>query len=146
MVRYYLSLSRQDDAFDVYFVPSVDEYHKFINNQQFQYYTENGCSGTNWVSYSGVCEGVAQGSGLLIATHGHILINHLVTVTTTLTEQGLLQSPDIPIVTEQSGGGNKQQGSNQSTPSSTTDFSLGIVFILVLVGGGIAAMRYAIKR
>ena len=145
---YSVSLSRQDDAFDAYFVPSVDEYNKFANNQQFQYYTGNGCSGTNWVSYSGTCEGVAQGSGLLIATHGHILINHLVTVTATLTEQGLLQSSNIPVVTGQSGSNNapQQQGSNQSTQNDTSfSWVVGIV-IIVLIGGGIAAMKYAVKR
>lgn len=148
---YSISFSRQDDAFDVYFVPSSDEYNKFVNNQQFQYYQGNGCSGTNWVSYNGLCQGVAQGSGLLIVTHGHLLINHLVTITAELTEQSTLQSSNIPAVSYQSGNSNSslQQGANPTIPptSNTPDYSwaVGAILILVLLGGGIAGMRYALK-
>ena len=147
---YSISLSRQDDAFDVYFVPSVDEYNKFTNKQEFQYYQGNGCSGTNWVSYNGLCQGVSQGSGLLIATHSHILINHLVTVTATMTEEKTSQSSNIPVVSEPSEGSYipPQQASNQSTPpNNTRNFSWIIgVIIIMLIGGGIAAMKYAVRR
>jgi len=98
-ISYSISLSRQDDAFDVYFVPSSDEFNKYTNNQPIQYYQGNGCSGTNWVNYNAVCQGVSQGSGLLIATHSHILLNHLVTVTAKLTEQNFVQSSTIPTIT-----------------------------------------------
>lgn len=147
---YSISLSRQDDAFDVYFVPSIDEYNKYANRQQFQYYQGNGCFGTNLISYRGVCQGVAQGSGLLISTHGHILINHLVTVTAELTEQSIEQPTNIPILSEPSGTSNppSQQVANQSNTPNTTSYSSWItaIIIMTVIGGGLTAMRYASKR
>ncbi len=148
-ISYSISLSRQDDAFDVYVVPSQSEYNNYVNNQQFQYYQGNGCYGTNRVSYNGVCEGIAQNSGLLVATRGHILINHLVTVTAQLTEQNIVSPTNIPVLSQPSGS-SLPQVTNQSPPSGNNSpnysWVIGSIIIVVLLGGGFAAMRYAIKR
>lgn len=52
-------------GFDVYFVPSAQEQENYDSgNSKFQYY--DGCSGINYSSFSGTCDDVEKGSGLLI--------------------------------------------------------------------------------
>jgi len=143
---YSVSLSSQNEAFDVYFVPSIDELSKYTNNQQFQYYTDKGCYGTNWVTYNGFCNGVSQTSGLLIATHSHLLINHLITITAQFTEQTVSSiNPAIPAVS----GGSQPSAQSSNTQSPTTNDSgfvwIGILIVVIIICGGIGAMVYAMK-
>jgi len=49
----------------VYFVSSSTQREGF-SNSDFDYYQESGCFGQNKQSYSGTCNNIQKGSGLLI--------------------------------------------------------------------------------
>jgi len=53
-------------GFDVYFVPSVDEFYKWGKGKSFNYYNDKSCFAKGYLSYSGTCKGVESSSGLLI--------------------------------------------------------------------------------
>jgi hypothetical protein len=53
-------------GFDVYFVPSVNEFDKWADGEPFNYFEGDGCFAENMLSVGGTCEGVNQDSGLLI--------------------------------------------------------------------------------
>jgi cell division septation protein DedD len=53
-------------GFDVYFVPSVNEFDNWVDGESFNYFVDNGCSAENMLSVGGTCKGVTQDSGLLI--------------------------------------------------------------------------------
>jgi hypothetical protein len=52
-------------GFDVYFVSSYVQREKFTSSE-FDYYKESDCYGQNKQSYSGTCNNVHKGSGLLV--------------------------------------------------------------------------------
>jgi len=64
----YYSVSTDDPTygFDVYFVPSIKSLDDWKVGKPFKYYSDKECFGKNYRSYSGTCNGVAQGSGLLV--------------------------------------------------------------------------------
>ncbi|MDA1125255.1 MAG: matrixin family metalloprotease [Crenarchaeota archaeon] len=53
-------------GFDVYFVPSVQEFDKWIEDESFSYFDDEGCFSKNMISVGGTCKGVTQDSGLLV--------------------------------------------------------------------------------
>jgi len=53
-------------GFDVYFVPSVNEFDKWVEGETFNYFEGDGCSAENMLSVGGTCQGVTQDSGLLV--------------------------------------------------------------------------------
>lgn len=53
-------------GFDVYFVPSMQEFDKWINGESFNYFDGEGCFAENMISVGGTCKGVTQDSGLLV--------------------------------------------------------------------------------
>ena len=63
---WYVSSDDPTYGFDVYFVPSVNEFDNWINGDSFNYFDDNGCFAENMLSVGGTCEGVTQDSGLLI--------------------------------------------------------------------------------
>ena len=65
--EYAIKSDEKDMAFDVYFVPSVVEKWNYFNNKsEFKHYTEEGCYGQNFKSYSGSCNNVSENGGLLV--------------------------------------------------------------------------------
>lgn len=61
-----VSLNDKNIGFDVYFVPSKAQLDNFLQNQNFEFYPENGCFAKNMQSFSGTCNNVTSNSGLLI--------------------------------------------------------------------------------
>jgi hypothetical protein len=82
---YTVSTDDPTYGFDVYFVPSVNEYNNYAAGKEFSYYSGDGCSAKNYLKYSGTCSGVAKRGGLLIAMPEK-LTNPLVKVTVKLQE------------------------------------------------------------
>jgi predicted secreted protein with PEFG-CTERM motif len=82
---YTVSTDDPTYGFDVYFVPSVNEYNNYAAGKEFSYYSGDGCSAKNYLEYSGTCSGVAKRGGLLIVMPEK-LINPLVKVTVKLQE------------------------------------------------------------
>jgi hypothetical protein len=50
---------------DVYFVSSYAQFENF-GTSNFQYYAESNCYGQNKQSYSGTCDNVKKGGGLMV--------------------------------------------------------------------------------
>ena len=63
--NYSVKTDNKDLGFDVYFVSSYVQREKFISSE-FDYYKESDCYGQNKQSYSGTCNNVHKGSGLLV--------------------------------------------------------------------------------
>jgi len=63
---YAVSLNDENIAFDVYFVPSMEEISNYLKSDSFKFYPQDGCSAQNYHSYSGICENIGKDSGLLI--------------------------------------------------------------------------------
>jgi len=53
-------------GFDVYFVPSINEFDNWRDGESFNYFEGDGCSAENMLSVGGTCKGVTQDSGLLV--------------------------------------------------------------------------------
>jgi len=68
VTSYSYGVSTDDPTygFDVYIVPSIDEFYNWKDGKTFKYYSASGCYGENYLSYGGTCEGITKGSGLLI--------------------------------------------------------------------------------
>ena len=64
--EYSISINDNEIGFDVYFVSSVEDVTKFLNNESFSFYEQDGCVAHNVRSYSGICKNVNQDSGLMI--------------------------------------------------------------------------------
>lgn len=65
--QYSLTTNNDDVSFDVFFVDDVSVYQKFIENPgPIDHYTDDGCFGTSYTSFSGQCNDVSKDSGLLI--------------------------------------------------------------------------------
>jgi len=67
-------------GFDVYVVPSINEFHKAVDGNSFSHYSSSECFGEGYLEYSGTCKGLSQGSGLLV-----VLDNRQTSGLTTLT-------------------------------------------------------------
>ena len=63
--NYSIKTDNKDLGFDVYFVSSSIQFEEF-SNSDFDYYQESGCFGQNKQSYSGTCNNIQKGSGLLV--------------------------------------------------------------------------------
>ena len=63
---YSISIDDQNSWFDVYFVDSTKEFNNYLKNKKFKFYTDEGCFGNSFTSFSGVCENIDGESGLLI--------------------------------------------------------------------------------
>ena len=72
-------------GFDVYFVPSMQEFDKWSNNESFNYFDGEGCSAKNMISVARTCTGVTQDSGLLVIM-GDVTTNPLTEITLNLQE------------------------------------------------------------
>lgn len=72
------SVKTNDDnvSFDVFFVPSVEEFEKFVdgNSDSFSYYPEDGCYGIGFRSFHGTCT-VSQNGGLLIVLEDNLRLS-----------------------------------------------------------------------
>lgn len=65
---YSVKINDDSVGFDVYFVPSASEQTNYDDgNEKFTHYGGDGCSGKNYVSFSGTCDNVDKNAGLLIA-------------------------------------------------------------------------------
>ena len=64
--NWHVSTDDPTYGFDVYFVPSVDEFNKWTAGESFSYFQGNGCFAESMLSVGGTCEGVPQNSGLLV--------------------------------------------------------------------------------
>lgn len=62
---YSVKTDNKELGFDVYFVPSSVE-REHIGTPEFDYYDESDCYGQNKQSYSGACNDIKKGSGLLV--------------------------------------------------------------------------------
>jgi len=64
---YSIKTDSNNVGFDVYFISSQDQqnnFHDFENN--FEFYTADGCYAKNKKSFSGTCDNIGKNSGLLI--------------------------------------------------------------------------------
>jgi len=64
--EYSISIDGENSWVDVYFVDSKKQFQNYVNSEKFNFYTNDGCFGKHYHSFSGVCENIAQESGLLI--------------------------------------------------------------------------------
>lgn len=130
---YTVNTSDSDHGLDVYFVPSENEFENFKNNQQFSYYQNDGCYGTNFVTFNGVCKGVQHGSGLLIATHSHLLFQSLVTLTVKLQEDPSSQPRYyIPNIATQSETSSSPQNNDSATYANDNGI-IGLAIIITII-------------
>ena len=63
---WYVSSDDPIYGFDVYFVPSKNEFNNWIDGESFDYFDGDGCYAENMLSVGGTCEGLTQDSGLLV--------------------------------------------------------------------------------
>ena len=64
--EYSISIDDKTSWLDVYFVDSRKQFENYIISEKFDFYTNDGCFGKNYHSFSGICEDIDQESGLLI--------------------------------------------------------------------------------
>lgn len=96
---YQVKTSEPSYGFDLYFVPSSAEYDKYLDNQSFTYYSDDGCYAKNYLSFGDTCKGVSNGSGLLIMVHE--LTDSLARITAKLQEQASFSVSSLPTVSDQ---------------------------------------------
>ena len=63
---YSISIDDQNSWFDVYFVDSKQQFDNYLKSEKFNFYTNDGCFGKSYISFSGICENIDGNSGLLI--------------------------------------------------------------------------------
>lgn len=64
---YDLQISADNtDSFDVYFIPSHDEFDNFVDGS-FQYYSDSQCWAKNVQEFRGTCNDLSRDAGLLVA-------------------------------------------------------------------------------
>ena len=63
---WHVSSNDSTYGFDVYFVPSIEEFDNWVEGESFSYFDGEGCFAENMISVGGTCEGVTQDSGLLV--------------------------------------------------------------------------------
>ncbi|MCH7648507.1 MAG: matrixin family metalloprotease, partial [Thaumarchaeota archaeon] len=66
---YNVSIDDPKYGFDVYFVPSKEEFDKWVEGEKFRYYSANDCYGEGFLTFNGECHGVTKESGLLVITN-----------------------------------------------------------------------------
>ena len=88
--NYSIRTNSEAVGFDVYFVSSIEERNDFHDSEEnFDFYTNDGCFAKNKKSFSGFCENVKKNSGLLIVIPD-ALDKPLTKFTVTLKENNLL--------------------------------------------------------
>lgn len=103
---YSYSVTTDDPTygFKVYVIPTVNEYDGLKNSLSFNHYSDSGCYGENYQTYSGTCDGISKGSGLLI-----VLDNRQTNDLTQLT----ITQQEVPFTT----------GTIQTTMSATVTYN-----------------------
>ncbi len=64
--EYSISIDDKTSWFDVYFVDSKKQFENYIDIDKFDFYTDDGCFGQSYHSFTGTCQNVDYESGLLI--------------------------------------------------------------------------------
>ena len=64
--EYSISIDDRNTWFDVYFVDSKKQFNNYLKSEKFNFYTNDGCFGKSYTSFSGICENISGNSGLLI--------------------------------------------------------------------------------
>jgi hypothetical protein len=64
--EYSVSIDDENSWVNVYFVDSKKQFQNYMNSEKFNFYTNDGCFGKNYHSFSGICDNVNPESGLLI--------------------------------------------------------------------------------
>ena len=64
--EYSISIDDRNSWYDVYFVDSKKQFDNYLKSEKFNFYTNSGCFGESYTSFSGVCENIDGNSGLLI--------------------------------------------------------------------------------
>ncbi|MDE1872080.1 MAG: matrixin family metalloprotease, partial [Thaumarchaeota archaeon] len=117
LTSYYFNATTNDPkyGFNFYFLPSITEFDKYNASKSFSYYSNDGCSGNNTLSFSGICKGISRDGGLLIAMPSS-LSEGLATVTVELEEQPSMTTTESPTTTSLL----LQQPIQNPTPSNPT--------------------------
>jgi len=63
---YSVSINDENIGFDVYFVPSKEQFDNYLKDQSFEFYTSGNCFAKNYHSFSGTCNDVSSNAGLII--------------------------------------------------------------------------------
>jgi len=64
--EYSISIDDKSSSIDVYFVDLKKQFENYLTSDKFNFYTDDGCFGKNYHSFSGICKNIDQESGLLI--------------------------------------------------------------------------------
>ena len=96
-IDYSVSVDDPTYGFDVYFVPSVESFDDWADGKSFKCYLDKECFGKNYRSYSGTCNGVAKGSGLLVIMDGKLTnpLTKLTITTKEISSTRIFSSPKI---------------------------------------------------
>ena len=65
-IQYSVESSDSKYGFDVYTVPSKEDFDNILQGKPFVYYSDNDCFGEGFLRYNGECKGTIIGSGLAI--------------------------------------------------------------------------------
>ena len=119
LTSYEFSITTTDETygFDYYVIPSFGEFEKWADNEPFQYYSGQDCSGEGWLSFSGTCRGVSSGSGILVIMDSE-LTTPLETITLTRTEAPGIAHSRVPLSMQSpdSGGFEFEEPAMTDTP------------------------------
>jgi len=123
-------------GFDVYLVPSIDSFYDWSDSNPFRYYSDENCFGEGFLAYSGSCQGVRKGAGLLVIMDKQ-LSNPLTKITIKTQEMPLttsrqqttsLLSPPKPILDILPTLSEKLPQQTQIQPKSETTCGPGTIF------------------
>ena len=129
-INYWVGVDDPTYGFDVYFVPSVKSFDDWADGKPFKYYSDEGCLGKDYRSFSGTCNGVSEGSGLLVIMDS-TLTNPLTQVTIKTTEIQTARSFSSPTIATE----DPTFPTIPTTPRiPTTPTIVGVVGILGVVG------------
>jgi hypothetical protein len=65
-IQYNVKTTDSKYGFDVYVVPSKEDFHNLLQGGSFAHYSNDDCFGEGYLEYFGVCSGVTHGTGLAI--------------------------------------------------------------------------------
>ena len=110
-------------GFDTYFVPSSDEFDKWIDGENFSYYQGSGCKKINMLSVSATCANVGYESGLLVVMGDQVsapltevtIMLEETSSTSVITTPPVSSAPSPPVPTVPS-----PPAPNPSIPTSTS--------------------------
>ena len=90
----------QTHGFDYYIVPSGNEFKKWSDGKEFQYYSNDGCFGKGFLSIGQTCEGLPKGSGIMILMDDQ-LTSPLETITVTQMEKSIINIKSSAVIKSQ---------------------------------------------